>query len=679
MKQILNFIIICSVVFMSFTNPDQNDIWLEELDLSLMSSGWGTPQINKSITGKPLSIAGKKFQHGIGTHAESTLLINLGGSGKKLVAKVGVDDAACETASIIFHVMGDKKILWESGLMKKGDLPKNIDIDISGIKKIGLLVTDGGNGKICDHADWADAHILFTGQKPKTIDNESKTQAQKKDKILTPLAPASPRINGPKTYGVHPGSPFLYRIPVTGNRPMTFTAKRLPDGLQIDKVTGIITGQIEKAGKYPVELVAKNAKGESKREFIIVVGDVLSLTPSMGWNSWYIYYSNVSDSLMRLSADVMISSGMADYGYSYVNIDDCWGVKGGSDDPIIGGPMRTINGKILSNKKFPNMNALTEYIHSKGLKAGIYSSPGPLTCVHNTGSFQHEKQDAETFADWGFDFLKYDWCSYVATSNTLEAKKYPYKLMWNEVKKQKRDIVFNLCQYGMGDVWKWGADMGNSWRTTGDLGSASKNNSLPGFYQIGLSNAAHWEYAHPGAWNDPDYLLIGNIGAINGKISIKTNLTQDEQYAYMSMWSLMASPLIFSGDMAKLDPFTVNILCNNEVIDIDQDVLGHQAKIVKNDKNGLVLVRDLEDNAKAVGLFNYPNANKSENLIDYFLWDSNAKVNLPKKMTINPSEMGITGKYKVRDVWRQKDLGVFENNFEIEVPYHGAAFLKISQ
>ncbi len=477
--------------------------------------------------------------------------------------------------------------------------------------------------------------------------------------ILTPKPEKNPKINGARVYGVRPDSPLLYRIPATGNRPMKFEVQGLPPGLQVDENTGIITGKISKAGTYPVALKAKNQYGESTRELKIIAGNTLALTPPMGWNSWYIHYHRVSEKLMREAADAMINSGMADYGYQYVNIDDCWMVRANSDDPIVGGRMRDERGEILTNKKFPDMKAMTDYIHSKGLKAGTYISPGPTTCGGYAGSYQHEKQDAQAFAGWGFDFLKYDWCSYgrIAKDKSLYEFQKPYRQMWGELQKLDRDIVFNLCQYGMGEVWKWGDEVGNSWRTTGDLG-LEHSDEMPGFYKIGISNAQHWEFAKPGAWNDPDYILIGWVGSafVTGEGKL-TSLTPDEQYFYMSMWSLMASPLIFSGDMAKLDPFTLNILCNSEVIDVNQDVLGKQAAILRNANKELVMVKALQEGSRAVGLFNLDDQ--------------------PKKIQVNWAELNIENEPSVRDLWRQKDLGLFENGFEQMVPPHGVVFIKV--
>ncbi len=478
--------------------------------------------------------------------------------------------------------------------------------------------------------------------------------------VLTPPPPREPRINGPEVYGVRPGSPFLYRIPCKGERPVSFRAEGLPAGLTLDSSNGVISGQITNSGTIRVTLFARNASGQTKREFRIEAGDKLALTPPMGWNSWYIYYHHVTEAAMRRAADQMISSGMADFGYQYVNCDDCWAMQSQSKDPEVGGPARNASGQILPNKRFPDMKGMVDYIHSKGLKAGIYTSPGPKTCAGFEGTWQHEAQDARTFADWGFDFLKYDWCSYskeVDGTNLADLQK-PYKLMWSEVQKQNRDIVFNLCQYGKGEVWKWGGDFGNCWRTTDDLGAA-KGAQLPGFYSIGFSNEKHWEYARPGAWNDPDYILIGWIGTNHGKDFKHTTLTPNEQYAYMSMWSLMAAPLIFSGDMTRMDAFTLNVLCNAEVIAVDQDPLGKQAKPLRQNSDELVLVKDLEDGSKALGLFNLSAQ--------------------PLRISVARNELGIAGKQTVRDVWRQKDLGSFDKTFEAEVPRHGVVFVRVQK
>jgi alpha-galactosidase len=358
---------------------------------------------------------------------------------------------------------------------------------------------------------------------------------------------------------------------------------------------------------------------------------------------------------MRQAADVMVASGMADVGYAYVNIDDCWMNAPTNSDPLRMGPLRDSEGNIIPNKHFPEMKGLAEYIHAKGLKAGIYTSPGPLTCGGFCGSYQHEAQDARQFSAWGFDFLKYDWCSYdevVKGDHSLAALKKPYQLMGDLLKQQPRDIVFNLCQYGMGNVWEWGAEVGgHCWRTAGDLGM-----ELHSIFPVALRNAQHRAYSKPGCWNDPDYVQIGFIGVGRGGTT-PCPLTPNEQYAFMSLWSLMAAPLFYSGDMSRLDPFTLNVLCNPEVIDVDQDPLGQSARVIQSAEDCFIMVKDLENGGKAVGLFN---AGEMQNTV-----------------TLHWAEVGMKGRKVVRDLWSQKDLGRFNDNLSIQVGRHAGVLVTL--
>lgn len=480
---------------------------------------------------------------------------------------------------------------------------------------------------------------------------------------LTPPPPAEPRLNGPRVSGVRPGRPFLHRIPCTGERPMEFAAEGLPPSIRLDPRTGILSGTApDRPGEHAVVLRARNAHGSASRPLRIVVGGRLALTPPMGWNDWYSFYDRVTDALMRRAADVLVESGMADFGYEYVNVDDCWMVKPGSQDPELGGEPRDADGALRPNRRFPDMKALADYIHSKGLKAGLYTSPGPLTCAGFAGSFGHEAQDARRFAEWGFDFLKYDWCSYekVATGDGLERLQRPYRLMGELLAAQPRDLVLNLCQYGMGDVWRWGRAVGgHSWRTTGDLG-LEKATRLPGFYSIAFANARHHAHAGPGGWNDPDYVLIGQVGDANDIAAPPkmTGLTPSEQYSYVSLWSLMAAPLFYSGDITHLDPFTLNVLCNAEVIDVDQDPRGAQGRVLRGpDGPELVVAKPLEDGSLAVGLFGLGEE--------------------PRTIEVTWRELGIEGEHRVRDLWRQKDLAVARDRFAADVTRHGVALVRL--
>lgn len=475
--------------------------------------------------------------------------------------------------------------------------------------------------------------------------------------ILTHRPDPAPRINGPEVYGCRPGNPFIYRIPVQGVRPMKFSAKDLPAGLKLDEAAGIISGEAPGPGEYPVTIRVRNSAGKAARTFKIISGDTLALTPPMGWNHWYTHYDRITDQLVRDAADAMVRSGMADVGYQYVDIDDCWMNAPSHGDPSRVGPLRDSAGNVLPNRNFPDMAALTAYIHSKGLKAGIYTSPGPLTCGGFCGAYQHEAQDARQFARWGFDFLKYDWCSYgdvLKGDTSPETLKKPYRQMGDLLKGQNRDIVFNLCQYGMGNVWEWGAEVGgHCWRTSGDLGLG-----LNRFFDVALKNAQHADYSKPGLWNDPDYIQIGFIGnaAVMGQPQA-CPLTPNEQYAFMSLWCLMASPLFFSGDMNHLDEFTLNVLCNPEVIAVDQDPLGKCARVVSLSDKTFLMVKDMADGSKAIGL-----CNKGES---------------QTQVTAQWESLGTHGFQIVRDLWRQKDLGTFINEFSAAVPSHGVVLVRL--
>lgn len=460
--------------------------------------------------------------------------------------------------------------------------------------------------------------------------------------FLTPKPDGTPRINGAKVYGVRPGREFIFAIAASGDRPMKFKANNLPASLSLNENSGIITGTSPAKGEYSVTLEVENAKGRYVRDLKIVSGDKLALTPPMGWNSWNCWGLSVSDEKVRQSADFMVSSGLQNYGWSYINIDDGWEAAA-----------RTDKGVLLGNEKFPDFKALAEYVHSKGLKIGIYSSPGPLTCGKYLGSYNYEDIDAATWADWGIDYLKYDWCSYTEVAGDmtqLEVQQRPYIKMQKALAKQKRDIVYSLCQYGMADVWKWGASVdGNLWRTTGDIVDTWQSVEDIGFSQYRLA-----EFAQPGHWNDPDMLVVGWVGW--GPSLHPTRLSAAEQYTHITLWSMLASPLLLGNDLSRLDEFTLNLLTNPEVIDINQDPLGKQAIRVKNENDVEVYVRDLEDGTKALAVFNMSDT--------------------PRNITINLSDAGYTAVNSVRDVWRHKNL---DNRISRDTTLlaHGSVMLRI--
>jgi alpha-galactosidase len=482
---------------------------------------------------------------------------------------------------------------------------------------------------------------------------------------------------------------------------MRFSAAGLPDGLRLDEASGIITGRVSRPGEYPVKLSASNAHGTNSITLKIVIGDTIALTPPMGWNSWNFFSSRVDDQKVRAAADAMVASGLVEHGWTYINIDDCW--QG----------TRDAQGHIQGNAKFPDIKTLSDYVHGKGLKFGMYSSPGPRTCAGFEGTYKHEDEDAQTYADWGVDYVKYDWCSYGQIANArrealyeeqlpkeadeirsliqrrealpnhgansrrnpltpeqraqakeindrlkaihnqlapekvhqleLQVFQEPYEVFHHSLAKVDRDIVYSLCQYGMGDSWTWAADVGgNSWRTTGDIQA-----NWPSIARIGFAQNGHEKWAKPGHWNDPDMLEVGN-----GK------LTPDEMYSHFSLWCLLDSPLLIGCDMSKMDPLVVSIFSNDEVIAVNQDALGRQASRVTQEGDTQVWAKPLADGSLAVGLFNLANAESA--------------------CTAKWSDLGITGSRAVRDLWRQRDLGPSKGEFKATLPPHGVMLVRIA-
>ena len=382
----------------------------------------------------------------------------------------------------------------------------------------------------------------------------------------------------------------------------------------------------------PPPMPVPSAKETLNPPAIAVKYNGLAKTPPMGWNSWNKFQARVNDQVVRDVADAMVKNGMRDAGYIYVNIDDTW--EG----------TRDAQGNIRANEKFPDMKALADYVHSKGLKLGIYSSPGPKTCAGYEGSYQHEAQDANTWASWGIDYLKYDWCS-ATQVYTPDSQPGAYAKMGQALLDSGRSILYSLCQYGQVDVGTWGANSGgNLWRTTGDISDNWNSMSNIGFdQQIGRE-----KFAAPGHWNDPDMLEIGNGG-----------MNDTEYRTHMSLWSLLAAPLLAGNDLRSVAPDILDILTNKEVIAIDQDPMGKQGVRVSKDGDAEVWARTLGDGSIAVGLFN------------------RGATQIP--VTAAWSGLHITGTYKARDLWTHTDRGAGTDAVWASVPSHGVVLLKLTK
>jgi alpha-galactosidase len=484
--------------------------------------------------------------------------------------------------------------------------------------------------------------------------------------ILTPKPPETPRINGPKIFGVRPGSAFLYAIPATGERPMTFAVDGLPGGLKLDPASGRITGVLNTAGEIKVTLRARNSLGAAGKPFRIIVGEDIALTPAMGWNSYNSFGAGITQDIELREAKAMVASGLAQHGWTYVNMDDGWIGK------ERGGPYHALQ---PDPERYTGIKGMVDQIHAMGLKAGLYSTPWTITYAGRLGGssenpdgawpadadFKAKKNarvlpfaigkysfatnDARQFAAWGFDYLKLDW-------GPVEAPET--KEMYQALRATGRDIVLSLSNNhvknlfaGIGEVSKWA----ESWRTTTDINDNWKRVA----FDIGFAQDAWAPFARPGHFNDADMLVVGDVGWF-GKLR-PSRLTPDEQYTHITLWCLLSSPLLIGCDLEKLDDFTLGLLTNDEVLEIDQDSLGKQATQVGGQGDQKIYAKPLDDGSLAVGLFN-TGATAST-------------------VTANWADLKLTGKQRVRDLWRQKDLGVFAGKFDATVAPHGVVLVRL--
>ncbi|MDR5728221.1 MAG: glycoside hydrolase family 27 protein [Terriglobia bacterium] len=396
----------------------------------------------------------------------------------------------------------------------------------------------------------------------------------------------------------------------------------------------------------------------------ITPGEALAATPPMGWSTWNHFHHDISDALVRAQADAMVSSGMRDAGYVYVNIDGGWEGE------------RDANGVLHPNSNFPDMKALGDYIHSKGLKFGMYTGPGPKTCGGAPASYGHEAQDAKMFASWGVDYLKYDLCSFrevMARESGADGKttapsgtavgfsevlahesdavvkksdaimRAAYEKMHQALLQTGRPIVFSMCQYGYAKVWQWGPQVGgNLWRTSGDVSANYGRVTDIGFGEAGLAR-----YAGPGHWNDPDILEVGN-----------GTMTPDESRTNFSLWAILAAPLLAGNDLANMTPETKSILLNKEVIAVDQDPLGKQGDRAYETGPLEVWSKPLSGGDLAIGLFN--------------------EIRMPTEMTLKLADVGWHGPAAARDLWTHSDIGVLRGEYTVMVPAHGVVMLRLS-
>ena len=640
-----------------------NQIWLDDLDIPAFSDGIPGVSTKASASGEPIQLGGVKYSRGLGISQIGLMVFQLDGYATQFSAIVGADDNANKATETNIFILGDKKILFESGPMKVGDVPKKININLTGVKRFGILVkTEASSQKF--YSDIANAQFTMLENKmPQPIANDGERY------ILTPAVAKTPRINSPKIFGAKPGNPFLFTVVATGESPISYSVDHLPNGLTIDSKTGIITGVLNKKGTYLVTMKANNNFGAAQKQLTIKIGDTISLTPPIGWNGWNSWARLIDREKVIASANAMVNMGLSKHGWTYINIDDGW--QG----------YRTANNYALQpNKKFPDFKGMIDEIHSKGLKLGLYSTPWitsyagfgggssnfedgalPDSIINNkrsfryTGKYRFEKQDAIQMAQWGVDYLKYDWRIELGSAERMS----------EALKKSGRDIIYSLSNSAPFSQVKDWARISEAWRTGPDI-----RDSWLSLYVSAFTLDKWGPYGGPGHWNDPDMMILGNV--TTGAKLHPTRLTPNEQYSHVSLFSLLAGPILIGCPIEQLDAFTLNLLSNDEVIEVNQDPLGKSARLVLEEQGVQVWLKQLEDGAYAVGIFNTADFGKTP--ASYFRWEDEQTANY----TLDFNKLKLKGLFNVRNVWTQKEVAANVKSFKATVPHHGVVLLKLT-
>jgi hypothetical protein len=663
-------------------------IWLSSLDLTKATQGWGTPHADQSVEGHPITLHGRVFAHGYGTHSPGRLVIRLRGQALAFHAKVGVDDEVpVGRGSVEFEVVGGGgKILWRSGIMRRFDEPKAADVDISGQDRITLVVTTGGDGFDYDHADWANARIDFSGARPDTAVMESRTL-----EIAPESRAATPQIAGPTVIGSFPASPFVWRLPVTGEGPFRFRAlSGLPKGTALDSGTGILSGTTPPAGEYSVRLEVRTAKGRTEETLKIASGRIIAATPPMGWNSYDGFGDSVTEDEMMANAR-FVAEHLQPFGWDTVVVDYRWYDPGAhNNDPNSRAGVKLEMdkfGRLLPPpNRFPSavdgngFRKLAGRLHAMGLRFGIHIMRGiPRQAVAANcpieGSVYHAADAADPndkcgwcpdmfgvrggtpagqayydsifrlYAQWGVDFVKMDDTSAPYHTDEISAVR-------RAIDRCGRSIVYSLSpgETPIEDA-RHVSEHANMWRASGDFWDTW--GSLDHAFDL----AAKWQgYGGPGHWPDQDMLPLGHLSVGGRSVGPdrQSRFIKNEQITLISLWCLLPSPLMLGGNAADYDSWTQTLLTNREVLALNQD-MSPPARRESKTGDFEAWSRHLANGDLAVGLFN---RGETEAVIPLPAFDRPYR--------------------RLRDLWRRKYVpAAGEPRFT--VPPHGAILLRLSR
>jgi alpha-galactosidase len=631
-------------------------IHLDELDLSPAIQGWESPKPRRCVTGGPLRVAGQTYERGVGTHSVGYLALALDGRTIRLQAAVGVDDAVGERGlgAVHFIIRGDGRVLFDSGVRRGGEAAVAVDIDLTGVRLLELLADAPRDITHHGHADWCTVLFTYAGATPTTV-------VTPRGPTPVPLPqPAAPRFVAGHVWGVRPGRPIIWRIPVIGAEPLGLAAEGLPPGVVLDAETRCLRGYAPAVGSYDIRLTARNAHGSAERVLRLSVGARHCLTPPMGWNSWNAYGPSITQDIVEAEAAALVSHGLDAYGYRYANIDDGWqGVRHGDS---------AIPWAMQSNERFPDLAGYAARRHAAGQLAGIYSVPSlhspqglmggsgehpdgssSRPFVHGdhepTGAYRFFSEDIAQFAAWGFDYLKLD-----CQPSPAEVAAYAAA-----IRRSGRDIVFSLSAGMPRTRIEAYVNHANAWRTTGDLIDtwfAVRNKLKAQTLWAGIGG--------PGNWNDPDMLVIGETGPGWNAAPGPTRLTWAEQRLHVGLWAFFAAPLLIGARLGRLDEGTKALLTSPGIIELDQDPLGAPAQLIGYDRErGLLrLRRPLSGGRVAVALVN--------------LADS------PQSAALNANDTGLDGDWRLSDPWDEQELHHGAPAWQEELPAHGHRLLVLS-
>lgn len=664
---------------------------LSKLDLSKAVQGFGNPQADKSVDGHPITLHGQTFVSGFGTHSPGVLVIDLKGGTRRFTATVGIDDEVQGgKGSADFQVLGDNhKLLWQSGILRQGQMPKTVDLDLTGVHQIILRVTTGGDGYDFDHADWADARFVITGLSPQTVEwKPSVTEPA----IAMPITIPAPHIHPPAVVGIRTGTPLLWTLPVTGQRPMKFAAKGLPNGITLNPTTGTLSGTVAKDGDYAVQITAQNAAGKDVRTIHLLAGSLVAATPPMGWNSYDCFGDSVTEDETLANARYL-QSHLLPYGWDTVVVDyrwyDAFAHDNNASNKAFAPLTMDATGRLLpAPNRFPSamdghgFKALADKIHAMGMRFGIHIMRGiprnavianlPIDGSTYKAADAANIQDTcpwcpdmfgvrggilagqayydslfRLYASWGVDIVKMDDTSAPYHTDEIEA-------VDKAIGKCGRSIVYSLSP-GETPVeqGKHVAAHANMWRGLGDLWD--NWSQLTHTFEVG----ARWPaFVGPGHWPDPDMLPLGRLSVGHRSVGEdrRSKLTHPEQMTLMSLWSLLPAPLMVGADLPANDPWTLALLTNADVLAVNQDALGAAGHPIFTKDEWQVWSKPMADGSQAIGLFN--------------------RSDFDETLTVTAADLKLSGSYKLRDLWQRKDLGNFSGSLTTTVPAHGVALFQ---